>query len=98
MTSASDQPIAIPISTASLTIFDVKQLYSVFSQINLSQACNIDLAKVEQIDSSGVQLLLAFANACAQANGKLTLLNATSSLLDCLDYFNCRFLIEDYKG
>jgi anti-sigma B factor antagonist len=53
-----------------------------------AQPIEIDLSRVDEIDSAGLQLLILAKREAAQAGRELTLLNHSQAVMDCLDMCN----------
>ena len=86
-----------------MTIYNAEALRNnVLSALENPQDLHIDLNEVNEIDSAGVQLLIAMAKQCKTQNKTLTLINSSDATSDILKLFGMKDYFEpqdfDNKG
>ena len=78
-------------ATGSLTIDTVAQNHATLTQVFADyKRFEIDLAPVEEIDCSGIQLLLALQQSARRENKQLTLNAASSAVAEAMDTLQLR--------
>lgn len=72
-----------------LTIYTAAELKGrIVAALEAAQPIEIDLSRVDEIDSAGLQLLILAKREAARAEKKLTLVNHSQAVIECLDMCN----------
>lgn len=72
-----------------LTIYTAADLKGkIIAALESTQPIEIDLSQVDEIDSAGLQLLILAKREAARTEKKLTLVNHSQAVVECLDMCN----------
>ncbi|MFT3931949.1 MAG: STAS domain-containing protein [Spongiibacteraceae bacterium] len=73
-----------------LTIYTAAEMKEKFGGLLNSEAIEIDLAQVSEIDTAGLQLLLLLQRECAKTNKSLVFSNPSEAVLSCWNMCNLK--------
>lgn len=89
-----DEPFLLP---ESVTIYQITDLHKDLLKLPLKQKQTLDFAHTTEIDSSGIQLLIAFEAHCKVENCSLVFGNVSDEIVQLFRLFHCQFQITSIE-